>query len=77
MSKKIVVEYWGASRGNETMLLHTSVYTPEDWETENKDDCEKEAQYMALDYFGVSSWCKVKEIEFEEQLKRDEQEEIM
>lgn len=65
MSKKIVVEYWGASRGNKPMHLHTSVYTPEEWEKENKEECDKEAHNMALDYFEVSGWYEVKEVEDE------------
>ncbi|QLD33210.1 hypothetical protein [Mannheimia varigena] len=62
MAKKIVVEYYGASRGNEPMHLHTDTYTPQEWEAENKDECDKEAQEMALVYFEVSGWYEVTEI---------------
>lgn len=63
MSKKIIVEYWGVSRGNDPMHLHTDTYTPEEWEIENKDECNEEAQNMALEYFEVSGWYEVKEVQ--------------
>lgn len=63
MSKKIVVEYWGSNRDSKPMHLHTDTYTPEEWEKEDKDECDKEAQYMALEYFEVAGWYKVKEVE--------------
>ena len=65
MNKKIVVEYWGTSRGNKPMHLGTQTFTQDEWEKENKDTLEKEAQEAALDYFEVAGWYEVKEIEVE------------
>lgn len=38
------------------MHLHTDIYTPQEWETENKEQCDIDAQEIALQYFEVSGW---------------------
>lgn len=45
------------------MHFHTDTYTPEEWEKEDKELCDKESQNMALDYFEVSGWYEVEIVE--------------